>query len=333
MAQAHATIACVKGLVQALQAIKMNHKLPCAVTFEAAAGLSLRFLDAGHAMQSGISLSAAVSQAGALADPLGVHEPTAAVGGTRGPTPLPLTPPGVLALPGAAQPHAVCAAQRAAGGDQHGGIQHAAGAAPAVSGAGQLAAAYVRHRARAGGRMAPCALQATPLTAAAAPPPPCRRTTEDASARTSICSYAKVATLAQQDMSSLDDMWEPQEASSQAIVSGASRARAEAQLLARRRELPTLWCRVARAAGLLLREAIEDLEWTGGEVEFVMRHSPVHFSLQSIRQQSLEVGWRVQLGLCLASLLRQSLRRLGTSPRLAAATVASTAWHLASPRR
>ena len=42
-------------------------------------------------------------------------------------------------------------------------------------------------------------------------------------------------------------------------------------------------------AGLLLREAVEDLEWTGGEVEFVMRRSPTRFSLQSIKQQSLEV--------------------------------------------
>ena len=43
------------------------------------------------------------------------------------------------------------------------------------------------------------------------------------------------------------------------------------------------------ASGLLLREAIEDLEWTGGEVEFVMRRSPMRFCLQSIKQQSLEV--------------------------------------------
>ena len=40
---------------------------------------------------------------------------------------------------------------------------------------------------------------------------------------------------------------------------------------------------------MLLREAVEDLEWTGGEVEFVMRRSPARFSLQSIKQQSLEV--------------------------------------------
>lgn len=41
--------------------------------------------------------------------------------------------------------------------------------------------------------------------------------------------------------------------------------------------------------GLLLREAIEDLEWTGGEVEFVMRRNPTRFSLQSLKQNSLEV--------------------------------------------
>ena len=45
-------------------------------------------------------------------------------------------------------------------------------------------------------------------------------TTEDASTRTSICSYAKIATLAQQDLSSLDDMWDPQDACSQAILPG-----------------------------------------------------------------------------------------------------------------
>ena len=43
-------------------------------------------------------------------------------------------------------------------------------------------------------------------------------------------------------------------------------------------------------SGLLLREAIEDLEWTGGEVEFVMRRSPMRFALRSVKQQSLEVG-------------------------------------------
>ena len=48
---------------------------------------------------------------------------------------------------------------------------------------------------------------------------PCRAT-EDASARTSICSYAKIGTLAQQDMSSLDDMWDPADPCSHAILSG-----------------------------------------------------------------------------------------------------------------
>ena len=43
--------------------------------------------------------------------------------------------------------------------------------------------------------------------------------------------------------------------------------------------------------GLLLREAIEDLEWTGGEVEFVLRRSPMRFALRSVKQQSLEVRW------------------------------------------
>lgn len=43
------------------------------------------------------------------------------------------------------------------------------------------------------------------------------------------------------------------------------------------------------ATGLLLREAIEDLEWTGGEVEFVLRRSPMRFALRSLKQQSLEV--------------------------------------------
>ena len=45
----------------------------------------------------------------------------------------------------------------------------------------------------------------------------------------------------------------------------------------------------AAAAGLLLREAIEDLEWTGGAVEFVLKRSPSRFALRSVKQQSLEV--------------------------------------------
>ena len=60
--EALATITSVKGLVLALQAIKTTHKLPCAVKFDAS-GLTLRFLDGGHAMQSGIYLSTAVSAA------------------------------------------------------------------------------------------------------------------------------------------------------------------------------------------------------------------------------------------------------------------------------
>lgn len=59
---AQATVANVRSLVLALQAIKTPHKLPCAVTFEAGLGLSLRFLDSAHTMQSGFSLSPAVSR-------------------------------------------------------------------------------------------------------------------------------------------------------------------------------------------------------------------------------------------------------------------------------
>lgn len=58
--EALATITSVKGLVVALQSIRTNHKLPCAVTFDPSSGLKLRFLDGGHAMQSGISLSTSV---------------------------------------------------------------------------------------------------------------------------------------------------------------------------------------------------------------------------------------------------------------------------------
>jgi hypothetical protein len=56
-----ATITNVRSLVLALQAIKTPHKLPCAVTFEAGSGMSLRFLDSAHTIQSGFSLSPAVS--------------------------------------------------------------------------------------------------------------------------------------------------------------------------------------------------------------------------------------------------------------------------------
>lgn len=62
---AQASIASVRGLVQVLQSIRSHQKLPCAVTFEPDTGLSLRFLDGGHAMQSGISLSISVSVGGA----------------------------------------------------------------------------------------------------------------------------------------------------------------------------------------------------------------------------------------------------------------------------
>jgi len=62
--------------------------------------------------------------------------------------------------------------------------------------------------------------QISPELARPAPRHHIDRTTEDASTRTSICSYAKIATLAQQDLSSLDDMWDPQDACSQAILPG-----------------------------------------------------------------------------------------------------------------
>lgn len=45
-------------------------------------------------------------------------------------------------------------------------------------------------------------------------------TTEDIAGRTCICSYAKLAALAAQDMSALDEMWDPQDECSQAILSG-----------------------------------------------------------------------------------------------------------------
>lgn len=191
-AEALASIASVKGLVVALQAIRTNLKLPCALTFDPA-GLKLRFLDGGHAMQSGISLSASIFSQYQAAVPLTIFVPLAVL----------LDSINTVA---SSMPH-------------------------------ELHFHY------------PGPNNSLLLT-----------TTEDTSGRTSICSYAKVATLAQQDMSSLDEMWDPQDASSQAILSG-----------------------------LLLREAIEDLEWTGGEVEFVMRRSPVRFALQSIKQQSLEI--------------------------------------------
>ena len=60
--EALATITSVRGLVTALQAIRTNQKLPCLVTFNPT-GLQLRFLDGGHAMQSGIFLSASVGGA------------------------------------------------------------------------------------------------------------------------------------------------------------------------------------------------------------------------------------------------------------------------------
>ena len=61
----------------ALAAIRTTQKLPCAVTFDPT-GLQLRFLDGGHAMQSGISLSASVSAAGTPPASAGVCSAAAA---------------------------------------------------------------------------------------------------------------------------------------------------------------------------------------------------------------------------------------------------------------
>ncbi|KAL4425833.1 hypothetical protein ABPG75_009849 [Micractinium tetrahymenae] len=193
-AEASATIASVKGLVVALQAVRTTLKLPCAVTFDPA-GLKLRYLDGAHAMQSGISLSASVFSQ------------------FHAPTPLTIFVPLSVLLES---------------------IATVASSMPQ-----ELHFQY------------PGPDSTLLLT-----------TTEDTRGRTCICSYAKVATLAAQDMSALDEMWDPQDECSQAILSG-----------------------------LLLREAIEDFEWTGGEVEFVMRRNPTRFSLQSIKQQSLEISF------------------------------------------
>ena len=43
---------------------------------------------------------------------------------------------------------------------------------------------------------------------------------EDTSGGTSICSYAKIATLAQQDLCGLEEMWDPQDLCSHVIMSG-----------------------------------------------------------------------------------------------------------------
>lgn len=64
----HGTINSVRGLVVALQAIRSNLKLPCALSVDPS-GLNLRFLDGAHAMQSGIFLGAAVRQAGSTGVP------------------------------------------------------------------------------------------------------------------------------------------------------------------------------------------------------------------------------------------------------------------------
>ncbi|KAL4859856.1 hypothetical protein ACK3TF_000122 [Chlorella vulgaris] len=194
---AQASIASVRGLVQVLQSIRSHQKLPCAVTFEPDTGLSLRFLDGGHAMQSGISLS------------ISVFSSFQALASITFFVPLSILLEAVSTV-ASSMPHEI----------------HLQYPGPDSS------------------------LLIT--------------TTEDASARTSICSYVKVATLAHHDLSSLDDMWDLQDACSQVILSG-----------------------------LLLREAIEDLEWTNGEVEFVLKRSPMHFALQSIKQQSLEITFPV----------------------------------------
>ncbi|PSC76868.1 damaged DNA binding [Micractinium conductrix] len=191
--EVQATIASVRGLVQALQAIRTSLKLPCAVTFDAS-GLKLRFLDGGHTMQSGISLSAAVfSQLSA-------------------PTSLTFCAPLNAVLDS---------------------INTVASSMPQ-----ELHMQY------------PGPDNCLLITA-----------NEDPTARTHICSYAKVATLAQQGLAGpLDEMWDPAVECSHAILSG-----------------------------LMLREAIEDLEWTGGAVEFAMHRSPTRFSLRSAKQTSLEI--------------------------------------------
>ncbi|KAL4445781.1 hypothetical protein ABPG77_008980 [Micractinium sp. CCAP 211/92] len=192
--EASATIASVKGLVVALQAVRTTLKLPCVVTFDSV-GLKLRFLDGAHAMQSGISLSASVFSQFHAPSPLSIFVPLSVLLES-------------IATVASSMPQ-------------------------------ELHFQY------------PGPNSTLLLT-----------TTEDISGRTCICSYAKVATLAAQDMSVLDEMWDPQDECSQAILSG-----------------------------LLLREAIEDLEWTGGEVQFVMRRNPTRFSLQSVKQQSLEISF------------------------------------------
>lgn len=102
-------------------------------------------------------------------------------------------------------------------------------------------------------------------------------------------------------------MWDPQDACSQAILPGGCRAAGHRAGGQGSQGLPVLGVSQMAAApqvqrllashppplpGLLLREAIEDLEWTGGEVEFVLRRSPMRFALRSVKQQSLEVRCR-----------------------------------------
>ena len=249
--EALATITSVKGLVQALQAIKTSNKLPCAVQFDAS-GLTLRFLDGGHAMQSGIYLSTAVSADGrratrcllpllravahlacfepSLTRPLQVFShyqaPTASL--------TFLVPLSVLldsvATVASSMPQELHL--------QYPGPANSFLITWVLAGwrAGRPCSAALRrptHPCSAAATVLlrpcnPCMLPTHPSspphpptpTPATRHPPHCSAT-EDTSGRTSICSYAKIATLAQQELSSLEDVWDPADASSHAILSGA----------------------------------------------------------------------------------------------------------------
>ena len=229
------------------------------MTFDPGSGLKLRFLDGGQDMQSGISLSTSVRWAGTLwcwygggTQPLApeAHVPPLdgrayAVAFLGAPTsqactaptascpqvfshfqaPAPLTffvPLSVLLesinTVASSMPQELHLQYPGPGGSLL--ITWAEG----WRGAG--------HASASAGRMLPsrccqtdglagCLLLCGTITASpAALLPHHRSTTEDASTRTTICSYAKIATLAQQDLSSLDDMWDPQDACSQAILPG-----------------------------------------------------------------------------------------------------------------
>lgn len=111
-----ATIDSVKGLELVLQAIRTNQKHACALTFDPSSGLKLRFLDSGRVMQSGIALGVSVRCAQppcrswrlllglgcqrTAGSPVGIcqlpHPP---------PTARPLSPAGLLPLPGARAAH------------------------------------------------------------------------------------------------------------------------------------------------------------------------------------------------------------------------------------